>query len=141
VETVGSYLAAAEAAFLLIPCPFFAYSERKRASRNKKYYPIDTGLRRAVVTRTGEDRGKSLEILVFLELRRRFPAVYYWRDRGEIDFVVERTAGLTPVIVTEENPQERHEKSLEDFYENFPQGAEAVFVNKKNLTKLLGGFD
>ena len=58
-----------------------------------------------------------------------------------VDFIVEPTAGLTPVMVTEEKPQERHEKALEDFYENFPQGAEAVFVNKKNLTKVLGGFD
>jgi hypothetical protein len=44
-------------------------------------------------------------------------------------------------MVTEENPQEHHEKALEDFYENFPQGAEAVFVNRKNLIRVLRGFD
>jgi hypothetical protein len=44
-------------------------------------------------------------------------------------------------MVTDEKPQERHEKALEYFYENFPQGAEAEFVNKKNLIRVLRGFD
>ncbi|MBN2493273.1 MAG: ATP-binding protein, partial [Deltaproteobacteria bacterium] len=61
VDTVSSYLDASEAAGLLFGCPFFAFSERKRAQRSKKYYPIDTALRRVVATRSGADRGKALE--------------------------------------------------------------------------------
>ena len=35
-----------EQAYLLFSCPWFAFSERKRLHRNRKYYPVDTALRR-----------------------------------------------------------------------------------------------
>ena len=57
VDTAAGYLAACEAAYLVFSVPYFAFSDRKRSARNKKYYPIDTGLRRMAVTRTGTDRG------------------------------------------------------------------------------------
>jgi predicted AAA+ superfamily ATPase len=129
VDTAGAYIDACEAAYLLFPVPWFAFSERKRAARNKKYYPIDPALRRVVVTSTGDDLGRSLECAVFLALRRRFgPNVYYWRDRGEVDFVVHAEGRLVPVQVTKESPEERHHAALDAFYEEFPQAEEALFV-------------
>ncbi len=129
VDTAGSYLQAAEDAHLLFGVPYFAWSQRRRVSRNRKFYPIDTGLRRVVVTRTGDDRGESLECATHLALRRRFGEVYYWRDRGEVDFVVRRDDGqIVPIQVTWDEPTDRHHRGLEDFYERFPQAAEAVFV-------------
>jgi hypothetical protein len=41
---------------------------------------VDTGLRRVVVTRTGQDRSKALECAVHLALRRQLGQVFYWRD-------------------------------------------------------------
>jgi len=128
VDTASSYIEACEAAYLLFGCPFFAFSERKRAARNRKFYPVDTGLRRVVVTRTGQDRGKSLECAVHLTLRRRFGQVFYWRDRGEIDFVVHSHNRIIPVQVTWDSPIERHHRAFESFYEHFPQAEEARFV-------------
>ena len=87
VETAAAYLEASEAAYLLFSVPFFAFSERKRANRNKKYYPIDTGLRRVVATPTSEDRGKALECATQLALRRRHREVFYWKGKGEVDFL------------------------------------------------------
>lgn len=128
VDTVASWLEACEAAYLLFACPWFALSERKRAARNVKYYPIDTGLRRTVVTRTGEDRGKALECAVHLALRRRFGQVFYWRDAGEVDFVASEGSRILPVQVTWDQPVERHHQSLQAFYEQYPQADEAEFV-------------
>lgn len=133
VDTAGSYLEACEAAYLLFSVPYFAFSERKRASRNRKYYPIDTGLRRVVVSRTGADRGKALECAVQLGLRRRFGEVYYWRDRGEVDFVVQRDGRILPLQVSWDGPAERHQRALEDFYEHFPQADEALFVSAESF--------
>jgi predicted AAA+ superfamily ATPase len=127
-DTAGSYLEACEAAYLLFACPYFTFSERKRASRNRKYYPIDTGLRRVVVTRGGADRGKSLECATYLALRRRFGEVFYWRDEGEIDFVVRVNGRIVPVQVTWDEPLDRHHQALERFYERHPRADEAVFV-------------
>jgi hypothetical protein len=97
IETVGGYLEACEAAHLIFSCPFFAHSERKRASMNRKYYPVDPGLRRIAVSPTGRDRGKALECATYVALRRRYGEVYYWRGRGEVDFVLRGTVSSSPV--------------------------------------------
>ena len=137
VDTAGAYVQASEAAYLLFGCPYFAFSERKRAARNRKFYPVDTGLRRVVVTKTGQDRGKSLECAVYLALRRRFGQVFYWRDRGEVDFVVHAEGRIIPVQVTWDVPHERHHRALESFYENFPQAEEARFVTAADFEAVL----
>ncbi|MCA9000866.1 MAG: ATP-binding protein [Planctomycetes bacterium] len=132
-DTAGLYLDAAESAYLLFPCPYFAWSERKRLARNKKFYPIDTGLRRVSVTRTGNDLGKALECATFLELRRRFDQVYYWKGRGEVDFVVEQNGAPIPIQVTWNGPTERHRAAIDEFQEEHPQAREAVFVTPEDF--------
>ncbi|HEX7034556.1 MAG TPA: ATP-binding protein [Pseudomonadales bacterium] len=133
VETVGGYLDACEAAHLLFSCPFFAYSERKRASMNRKYYPVDPGLRRIAVSPTGRDRGKALECATYVALRRKYGQIYYWRGRGEVDFVFTRDGVVVPCQVTWEGPTARHERALTDFYEAFPQAAECLFVTRDDF--------
>ena len=137
VETVQAYVDACESAYLFFGCPFFAWSERQRATHHRKFYPIDSGLRRVSVTKTGEDIGKHLECATFLALRRRFGNVSYWRERGEVDFVVQRLDGKpVPVQVSWAGVQERHQRALEGFYERFSDAAEAVFVDRDSFASL-----
>ncbi len=113
-ETAGIYLQAAEDAYLLFACPYF--TSRKQTVRNKKYYPVDPGLRLAVVSSTSSDLGKALENVVFLALKKRYGKVHYWRDRGEVDFVVLRDERALPVQVSREAPKSRHYEALDAFY-------------------------
>ncbi len=137
VETVSNYLDACEQAYLLFSCPWFTFSQRRRTQRNRKYYPVDTGLRRVVVTRTGKDLGKALESATFVALRKRFESVCYWRDKGEVDFVVQAGDRPTPIQVTLESPLERHMRALDAFYEAFPHSRDAVFVTLDNFPEVL----
>ncbi len=137
VETVSAYLEACEQAYLLFPCPWFAFSERKRSQRNRKYYPVDTALRRVSVTRTGRDVGKALECATFVELRKRHLDVFYWRTTGEVDFVIQADGGPTPIQVTLDGATERHLRSLDAFYEAFPHAEEAVIVTMENFPDVL----
>ena len=132
-ETAGSYLQAAEDAYLLFACPYFTYSSRKQTVRNKKYYPVDPGLRLAVVSSTSPDLGKALENVVFLTLRRKYGKVYYWRDRGEVDFVVIHEERALPIQVTWDAPLPRHQDSLDNFYEANPRSHEALFLTHQDL--------
>ena len=141
VETVAAYLEACEQAYLLFACPWFAYSERRRSHRNRKYYPVDTALRRVAVTRTGRDVGKALECATFVELKKRFGDVFYWRMSGEVDFVVQTRSAPTPVQVTAEGATERHLRSLDAFYEAFPHANEAVIVTMDDFPDVLAGVD
>jgi predicted AAA+ superfamily ATPase len=136
VDTVGTYLSACESAYLLFSCPYFAFSERKRSKRNKKYYPVDPGLRTAVVTRTGQDLGKSFETIVYLSLRRQCRETYYWRGKGEVDFVTSGPGGITPYQVSIDGIKSRHEAALEEFYSNFPQANEPILITADNHESL-----
>jgi len=142
-DTVSLYLEAIESAYLAFACPYFAWSERKRSVRNRKYYPVDTGLRRVAVTRIGEDLGKMLECATFLLLRRRYRDVSYWRGRGEVDFVVEQEGEPVPIQVSWEGPTERHRRALDEFHEAHPRSREGVFVTpesyEQGLSELPGG--
>jgi predicted AAA+ superfamily ATPase len=108
---------------------------------NKKYYPVETGLRRVAVTRAGADRGKSLECATFIALRRRFSEVHFFRKLGGVDFVVHAGQRILPIQVTWEGLSPRHESSLSEFYEVFPQADESVTVTRAtfaNLDAVLG---
>lgn len=137
VETAASYLEAAEMAYLLFSAPYFAFSERKRASLSRKYYPVDTGLRRVVSTRAGADLGKALECATFVALKRRYREVSYWRGRGEVDFVVEDAGRIVPIQVSLEGLKPRHEVALSSFYETFPQATEARLVTLESFPELV----
>ncbi|MFM7521499.1 MAG: ATP-binding protein [Planctomycetota bacterium] len=133
VDTTALYADATENAYLALGCPYFAWSERKRLVRNRKYYPVDTGLRRASITTAGHDRGKQLECAVFLLLRRRFGEVWYWRGDGEIDFVVEHRGRPTPVQVTWDTVGERARRAVDEFQAAHPTAGEAVFVTAESF--------
>lgn len=133
VDTAGLYVEAAEAAYLAMSCPFFAWSARKRLARNRKFYPVDPGLRRVSVTATGQDRGKQLECATFLLLRRRFREVFYWRGDGEVDFVVASDRGPVPVQVSWDGASERSRRAVDAFHAAHPQAAEPVFVSAESF--------
>ena len=135
-ETVNHYLQACEDAYLIFSCPFFAYSENQRQRHNRKYYSIDTGLRRAVVTQRTTDFGKDFENLVYLSLRAKTKDIAYWRDKGEVDFVVQTDRGITPIQVTVGEPQARHEDALAEFYKKFPHANEALFITPDSFEQI-----
>lgn len=139
VDTVQLYLQSCEEAYLLFSCHFFAFSEKKRMARQKKYYPIDSGLRNAVASTTGRDFGKNLELMVYLQLRQKNEKVYYWQElhKGEVDFVTVNGNNITPYQVSLDGPELRHEKALDNFYTAFPQAQEAIFITRENATEYL----
>jgi len=60
-------------------------------SPTPKYYVVDPGLRNNSVGMASKDRGRVLENIVFLELRRRGYSIIVGRwDSKEVDFVTER---------------------------------------------------
>ena len=139
VDTVKTYLEACEDAYLLFSCHYFAFSEKKRLSKQKKYYPIDSGMRYAITSTTGRDFGKSLELMVYLRLKQTNEQVFYWQEihKGEVDFITVNGKEIVPYQVTWEEPEQRHEKALQHFYENFPQANETIFITRHNAHEYL----
>jgi len=90
---------------LLYEVRLFAESSYARMRNPAKLYPVDTGLCRRV---TSTDDGRLLETVVFLELKRRGPELFYFYDKRECDFITRDAAGVLHAIqvcyeLTDEN--------------------------------------
>ena len=81
------------------------------------------------------DRGKALECAVYLTLRRQYDEVFYWRDGGEVDFVVLDGGAPVPIQVTWDEARERQSSALAAFYEAYPNAAEAVVVTASTFER------
>jgi predicted AAA+ superfamily ATPase len=65
----------------------------------KKIYSIDIGLNNAVEYKFSSNVGKSLENAVFLELRRRYDELFYFRqNESECDFIVHENGTILQAI-------------------------------------------
>jgi uncharacterized protein len=87
--TVLEYLAHLEAAWMIHTVPRFAWSVKARSLAPKKVYAADPGFVHTSSLSTTPDRGRLLENVVYLELRRRTASIFYLAEGNtECDFVV-----------------------------------------------------
>jgi predicted AAA+ superfamily ATPase len=101
-ETVESYLRALEAALLVRPCEQFGLAGKKILRPQRKFYPVDTGLRNLMSGFAQVNTGFVLENAVHNELRRRGWDVQVGALlAGEVDFVCQRAGRRAYVQVTE----------------------------------------
>lgn len=82
-DTIYSYLAYLEEAFVLFPVQKWDRSPRVRSMNPAKIYVIDNGM--AGRFSIGPDRGKRLENAVFHHLRRRYRELFYLANGHEVD--------------------------------------------------------
>ncbi len=89
VNTVKNYIEYLENSFLIFFVNQFSYSGSKRLLSPKKVYCIDIGLRNAVSFKFSADIGRTIENLVFIELKRRASSsdsteiyYYHWKNKG-----------------------------------------------------------
>jgi predicted AAA+ superfamily ATPase len=134
-DTVKLYIEAFEACYLILSCSYFTYSERKSLVRAKKYYPIDNGLREAIITKSGKDEGKRFEIYIFLLLRKKYSEVFYWRNKKEIDFIIETENGIQPIQVTIGETKPRHKEAEAEFASEHPKSLPCFYVSLNNLAE------
>lgn len=86
--SVSDYLSWMEDAYLLFYLPRFSWSAKSISKNPKKVYCIDTGFAKSNSLSFSKDEGRLLENLVYLNLRKKFQKLFYFRERQECDFVV-----------------------------------------------------
>jgi len=87
VNTVISLIGYYEDSYLLFTVPQFDFSLRSRQVNAKKVYAIDTGFIRANSVSFSQDKGRILENLVFIQLKRFGREVFYFKKDNECDFI------------------------------------------------------
>lgn len=90
MNTIKSYADFLENSYLIFLLSRFSYSLKQQFVSLKKIYCIDNGLADAVAFQFSRNKGKFLENLVFLELRRKFQEIYYYKTTNnlEVDFLI-----------------------------------------------------
>ncbi len=121
-----------EDSYLLFTISKFDYSLKKQLINPKKVYSIDNGISNANSASFSEDKGKMLENIVFVNLRKRNRNIFYFQEKNECDFVIKKGTRITDAIqvcyfLTEEN-KERELKGLIEAMEKFDLKEGLIFT-------------
>lgn len=125
-KTVNSYIHSMTEAFLLYKVDRYDVVGKKLLSTHEKYYPVDTGLAKAVLNGRSTDLSRPLESVVFVELLRRGYRVRVgsFRDR-EVDFIAHKEGKVVyyQVCLTMLNDDvfNREVRSLKAIDDNYPK--------------------
>ena len=98
ISTIKSILDSFENAFFFFFISKFDYSIKKQIQNPRKVYCIDNGFLVNLGFRLSEDKGKLLENLVFIELKRREKEIFYYYEKNECDFVIRKGNKITEAI-------------------------------------------
>ncbi len=116
VASVREYISYLSEAYLLFEVHKYDVSLKRQYISNKKGYVIDNGLRNIVAFRFSPDTGKLLENLVFLNLKKRYEEVFFYKTRQnlEVDFYIPAKKLLYQVShdITNEKTKQREIRSL-----------------------------
>lgn len=96
--TIADYCHYLENSYLCFSISRYSHSVKAQMLSNKKFYFIDHSLTKFLGFRFSEDRGRILENIVFIELKRRGYEIYYHQDKKECDFVIRKGAAIVMAI-------------------------------------------
>jgi len=142
-DTVKDYLSYFKEAFLFFTLDHFSYSFKEQKTRASKVYCIDNGLRNAVSFKFSKDLGKLAENIVFVELKRREKDVYYWQNKGEVDFIIKnKDNSLEAMNVSFTNEiNDREVKSLSEFKKEYKTKIKEIIIITNDLEKKEKGIE
>ena len=126
VNTVKSYIDYLENSWLFFVVNKFAYSVKEQQIAAKKIYCIDTGLVSSVGFSFSENKGKLMENIVYLQLKRKYQDIYYFKtaEDYEVDFFVPKENILIQVSQNFDSPETQRRE------------IRALVATKKELSKV-----
>jgi uncharacterized protein len=96
--TVKNYLEYIQNTYLIFAINKYDFSLKSQIQNPKKFYFIDNALVKELGFFTSDDKGRLLENLVFIELKRRAREVYYHKSTKECDFVIKEKNKIIEAI-------------------------------------------
>ena len=127
-DLIKDYVEYLTNAYMIFTINKFDFSYKKQIANPKKFYSIDTGLSNRFSF--SKNQGSNLENIVFLELKRRYKEIYYYKTNNnlECDFYVKDANLAIQVSVTLDD-----EKTLKRELRVFKELQKEL----KNITPLL----
>jgi predicted AAA+ superfamily ATPase len=136
-ETILEYISYLEEIDLIYLVPIFSYSLKVQQVNPKKLYVIDNGLRNVVSFKFSGDEGRLVENVVFNRLKEMGFEVYYWKRKGEVDFVYMNKNKLTAINVSyADSLNKREVESLLEFKSVYKKSVEKLIIITKDTQKI-----
>lgn len=138
-NSVSDYLSWLEDAYLLFFLPKFSWSAKSISINPRKIYAIDTGLINSNSLSFTKDKGRLLENIVYIYLRQNSTKLFYFKEKGECDFVVFDKEKCTMLIqVCDEVHSENKDREINGLLEamKFFELKEGIIVTKNQKDTL-----
>jgi len=138
--TVKEYVSYLNNAYLFFELLRFDFSIKKQLNYPKKIYLIDQIFNRFGGLNFSENKGKILENVVFIELKRKNKEIYYFFIKNECDFVIKDRNKITEAIqvcyeLNKEN-KEREIKGLVEAMDKFKL-KEGLILTSENEDEII----
>jgi len=134
--TANKFLEYAREVFLVQTTDCFSYSFTEQKANPYKVYAIDPGLYNAVSFRFSENLGRIFENVVYLALRRKGEEIFYWKGKGEVDFLIRKGTRIDRLInVCWELNKKNEKREFSGLYEAMKQ------FNVSNAKIIVSGYD
>jgi predicted AAA+ superfamily ATPase len=109
-NTAKSYVSYLEEAYLALTLPKFSFKKQEQL-RYRKIYAVDPAFTSVLSNNFSKNRGRILENIVYLELRRKAISmnyeVFYYKKQVEIDFVLYRNGRVIELIQVSESIRDK----------------------------------
>ncbi len=120
------------------------YDDNLKAQQQapRKIYFVDHVLAKILGFRTSEDRGRTLENIVFIELKRRGYEIFYYNSVKECDFVVREGARTLQVIqvcleLHDPSTKQREESGLIEAMDKFSLSEGLIVTENEEDEKMV----
>lgn len=136
--TFLEYFSFLKDAYLLEFMPMYSHSQKVQIRNPKKVYVMDMGLYTENSVSTSDNIGRRLENLIFLHLRRNYKHLFYYKDRGECDFVAMEKNTVKEAVqvcltVTDENFDREYRGLLEAMQNLGLKEGSIITLNQNDL--------
>ncbi len=142
LDSLNTYMGYLNEVFLFFGIPKFDYSIRAQQLSPKKVYLGDTGFHGSAGFRFSENIGRLYENAVFLSLQKRGKELYYWKGKGECDFIVKEGIELETAIQVcsqfEPDIKDREIKGLIEAMETLEIKNGLIITDKKEGQEKVG---
>ena len=140
--TVKEYISYLGSAYLFFELARFDYSVKKQLNAPRKIYVIDTAFSILGGFSLSPDKGRHLENIVFIELKRRGRDIFYHSGTRECDFIVKNDRSITDGIQVchelNERNMEREFEGLLEAMEKFNLDGGLILTADQEDTRMVG---
>lgn len=121
--TVKEYISYLNNSYFFFELLKFSYSIRQQLNSPRKIYIVDSVFNQVCGINFSENKGKILENVVFVELKRRNKEAYYYSNKNECDFIIKDGTRITEAIqvcyVLDDTNKEREINGLLEAMDKF----------------------